>query len=180
MTKKLLVLVFVFIFVFGWFCSSVYSNVLSQISVVSAANDNLEMADSNSFVERYFFNNKERISPSDWIKQDQIDVFRDRVVINLDNPQWAVFTDTNSMDPVIDANAHAIEIIPQSPDQINVGDIVSYDSSYVDGAVIHRVIEIGEDEGGWYCRTKGDNNALEDPGKIRFNQILRVLVAIIY
>ncbi len=180
MTKKLLVLVFVFIFVFGWFCSSVYSNVLSQVPILRTDNDNIQVADSNSFVERYFFNNKERISPSDWIKQDQIDIFKDRVVITLDNPQWAVFTDTNSMDPVIDANAHAIEIIPQSPDQINLGDIVSYDSEYVDGAVIHRVIEVGEDEDGWYIRTKGDNNSLEDPGKIRFEQILRVLVAIIY
>ena len=179
MTNKILPLVFIIIFVFGWFCSSAYSTVLSTISVISPGDDNLQVAD-NPGIDRYIFKNKERISPSDWIEQSQIHVYEDKVVIDINNPQWAIFTDTNSMDPVIDEGAHAIEVVPESPDQIHVGDIVSYNSEYADGTIIHRVVEIGEDSEGWYFKAKGDNNAFGDPGRIRFEQVQRVLVAIIY
>ena len=122
----------------------------------------------------------ERDSPSDWIKEDQIKVYNDKVIINLRDAEWASFTNTNSMDPVIDEKANAIEIIPKSADDIHVGDIISYNSDYADGTIIHRVIKISEDDRGWYCIVKGDNNQSPDPGKIRFKQIKRVLVAIIY
>ncbi|MBN1157149.1 signal peptidase I [Candidatus Woesearchaeota archaeon] len=119
-------------------------------------------------------------SPSDWITEDQIRVYDDRVIIDIENPEWARFTDTNSMDPVFDYGSNAIEIVPEKPEQIHVGDIVSYKSKYASGTIIHRVIEIGNDEDGWYARMKGDNNPIEDPEKIRFGQIQRVVVAIIY
>ena len=122
----------------------------------------------------------EKDSPGDWIKEDQIKVYNDKVIINLKDAEWASFIDTNSMDPVLDETANAIQIIPKSTDDIKVGDIISYKSDYADGTIIHRVIRIGNDEKGWYCIVKGDNNQSPDPGKIRFNQIKRVLVAIIY
>ena len=122
----------------------------------------------------------EKNSPGDWIKEDQIKVYNDKVIINLKDAEWASFTNTNSMDPVLDEKTNAIEIIPKSSGNIHVGDIISYKSDYADGTIIHRVIKIGSDEEGWYCIVKGDNNQSPDPGKIRFNQIKRVLVAIIY
>lgn len=136
-----------------------------------------------SFLERplsLFQEGVERASPSDWIKEDQIKVYNDRVIIDLKDAEWASFTDTNSMDPVLDETANAIEIIPKSADDIHVGDIISYKSDYADGTIIHRVIKIGSDEEGWYYIVKGDNNQSPDPGKIRFKQIKRVVVAIIY
>jgi len=123
---------------------------------------------------------EERASPHDFITEKQIKVYKDRVVIMIDNPEWAAFTDTNSMDPVLDAESNAIEIVPRSTRDIHVGDIVSYKSRYADGTILHRVVEIGEDKDGWYCRMKGDNISKIDPEKIRFKQIQRVVVAIIY
>ncbi len=122
----------------------------------------------------------DRASPHDRIREDQIKVYSDHVLIKVDNPQWASFADTKSMDPVIDKGANAIQIVPQSKEEIHVGDIISYNSDYASGVIIHRVIHIGYDEEGWYCIAKGDNNPRQDPGKIRFSQIRRVLVAIIY
>ena len=124
--------------------------------------------------------NPERDSPFDHIKESDIQVFDDKVILNLDNPQWARFTDTNSMDPVLDAESNAIEIIPKSPEDINVGDIISYQTKKMSGTIIHRVIEIGEDDDGWYARTKGDNNPTADPSKIRFSDVKRMVVAIVY
>ncbi|MBD3361592.1 hypothetical protein GF358_02240 [Candidatus Woesearchaeota archaeon] len=121
---------------------------------------------------------KERASPHDWIKEQDIKMYNDGVTINLENPQWAVFADTNSMDPIIDAGAHAIEIIPKTPDDVHVGDIVSYQSG--SSTIIHRVIKTGEDSKGWYAEFKGDNNPVKDPEKVRFKDIKRIVVAVIY
>jgi hypothetical protein len=125
-------------------------------------------------------NSSELSSPFDRIKESQISVYRDRVMIDLKNAEWATFTDTNSMDPIIDSGANALEIVPASEKDIHLGDIVSYESDFTDGVLIHRVVEIGYDELGWYMKAKGDNNNSQDPGRIRFSQVKRVVVAIIY
>jgi signal peptidase I len=119
-------------------------------------------------------------SPTDRIDEDQIIVTNEKVVLNIKGAEWASFTDTNSMDPVIDEGAHAIEIIPTSEDDVQIGDIIAYKSEYAEGTIIHRIVFKGQDDKGTYFVLKGDNNPINDPGKIRFEQIKRVVVAIIY
>ena len=123
---------------------------------------------------------QEHPSPYNWINQSSIHVSESSVRIDIKNPEWATFTDTNSMDPVIDAESHAIQIVPTSEDMVHVGDIISYQSEYAEGIIIHRVIETGRDEEGWYATVRGDNLRSNDPGKVRFSQVRRILVAIIY
>ena len=129
-----------------------------------------------------FFGNNvgEVASPADRIKESQIHVYENQIVIDLPHASWATFVDTNSMDPMLDIEANSIEIKPESADAVQVGDIISYRSEYVDGVIVHRVIEKGEDSEGVYFIARGDNNSAEDPGKIRFEQIVGVLVAVIY
>ncbi len=118
-------------------------------------------------------------SPKERINASNIFVYNDRVIIKINNPKWAIFTDTNSMDPVIDKEAKAIEI-DANCDDIQVGDIVSYESKIYNTVIIHRVIDIGYDDKGKYFIFKGDNNKIEDPEKVRCDQLKRVVVAIIY
>jgi hypothetical protein len=125
-------------------------------------------------------NGGDKPSPSDHIKEHQIHVYKNRIIIDIENAAWARFTDTNSMDPVIDIRSNSIEISPKDPDDIQLGDIISYKSNYADGIIIHRVVLIGYDEKGWYAILQGDNLEKPDPGKIRFDQILGVVVGIIY
>lgn len=125
-----------------------------------------------------FFSAPEMSSPSDWIKESQIKVYSDQVIISLNNPSWASFTNTNSMDPFLDETSNAIEIKPKSPEDIQPGDIISFRTEL--GIIIHRVIEKGEDGQGTYFLVKGDNNTFRDPFKVRFKDIQGVLVAIIY
>ncbi len=120
----------------------------------------------------------ERSSPQDWIRQEQIKVYKDRVVIDLPNVTWATLTNTNSMDPLLDENANVLEIFPSSAEEINVGDVISYRTPY--GLIIHRVVGIGVDEAGDYFIAQGDNNPLADPLKIRFADIHGVVVAVFY
>jgi len=122
------------------------------------------------------FNNEVDEIPKDRIKEDQIFVYPDRVLINLDNAKISYYADTNSMLPFIDEGANGIEILVDKED-IEVGDILNFE---VDEKVIsHRVIEIGNDKEGWFAITQGDNNFLED-GKVREDQIISVLVGVLY
>ena len=125
-------------------------------------------------------NSEDIDSPYDRIKESQIKVYKDKVVIEIEDAQWASFEDTNSMDPILDEGANAIQVIPKSYHDIHVGDIISYESEYAEGIFVHRVVKVGFDPDGWYCIAKGDNNPDLDPGKIRFSQIKKVVIAIIY
>lgn len=117
------------------------------------------------------------LSPSNHLGEDQIKVFSDRVIISLENVSWARFTDTNSMDPVLDNGANTLEIKPTSPESINPGDIISY--RHGNDILIHRVVETGYDDEGWYSLVKGDNTN-DLPAPVRFQEINGLVVGILY
>jgi len=117
-------------------------------------------------------------TPGDWIKQDQIKVYPNQIILNVKDAAWATFTPTGSMKPILDEKTNALEIKPSSPNDINLGDIIAYTSP--DGTIIHRVIEKNIDENGIYFLVKGDNNPSEDQVKVRFENITGVVIAIIY
>lgn len=116
-------------------------------------------------------------APSDWIKDDSIQVFNDRVVIFLNNASLGSYASTGSMKPILDAGANGIRIVPSNESQIHVGDIVTYKKG--NDLIIHRVIDEGNDSRGRWFIVKGDNNNLAD-GKIRFSDIKYVTVGILY
>ncbi len=120
----------------------------------------------------------EQLSPASRVSENQIQIFSDHVAIQIPNVQWASFTDTNSMDPLLDVGAHGLQIIPSKKSDIHVGDIITY--KYDTERIIHRVVYISQDSKGWYCIVKGDNNKVADPGKVRFKQIDRLLIGILY
>src|SRR3989344_6589440 len=121
----------------------------------------------------------ERDSPSDWVKERKIEMRPDGVLIKVDNPQWAILTNTNSMDPVFDETSHLIQVFPKSKDEIHVGDIVSYQSP-LGFMIVHRVVQIDTDSEGWYAILKGDNNPSQDPWKVRWGMVRRVTVMVVY
>jgi len=121
---------------------------------------------------------KAQPSPADRISREQVKVFSDRIILNISNATWAQFLDTNSMDPVLNSGAMSIEVVPDSPSDIQVGDIISYRQD--DYYIVHRVIETGYDDSGWFCRTKGDNSPWPDPQPVRFSDITGVVVGVLY
>ena len=124
---------------------------------------------------------KEKSSPFDRINEEQIHVLEDRVIVELRNAERAMIADTNSMDPLIDKDSSVLQIVPDSPEDIHVGDIISYSPNYdKELVIIHRVVEIGKDEEGYYYKAKGDNSPWVDPGKIRFENVSRILVGVLY
>ena len=84
------------------------------------------------------------------------------------------------MDPTLDEGANGIEIPVSEATELNIGDIVSYQASWNETLISHRIIDIQEDEQGIYYTLKGDNNSTIDPEKVRQNQIKYKLIGVIY
>ena len=116
-------------------------------------------------------------APGDWIDDGQIKVYNDRVVIDLAGASLSRYAATGSMKPLLDAGSNGIRVVPESEEQIDVGDIISFRDG--NELIVHRVIEKGEDFEGVYFITKGDNNSVSD-GKVRFSQIKYVTVGVIW
>jgi len=84
---------------------------------------------------------------------------------------------SGSMEPVLYRGD--IVIIDSNPNvnNIQVGDIVVYKATWFNQPVIHRVIEIGDDQNGNKAMvTKGDNNPSPDPAIVYPNQIISKVV----
>jgi len=122
-----------------------------------------------------WINSKE--APSDFINENQIEISPDRVIIYVKNASLSSYAKTGSMKPVLDENSNGIKIKPVSEEEINIGDIITFqEGNYL---VIHRVIQKGSDENGIYFITKGDDNNVSDE-KIRFKDIRYKTIALIY
>jgi hypothetical protein len=185
MEKKLL-LGIVLVFLMGWASASIFAYMngsdyeVQQPIERNNGGGGVITASTGVVFEEEPNTTKEKPSPKERVFQKDIFVFEDEVVIKIDNPQWAIFTDSNSMDPLIDSESKAIEIVPGDYSELQVGDIVAYESRIKKATVIHRIVFIGRDQNGWYALMKGDNNEHNDPERVRFDQVKRVVVAIIY
>ena len=113
-------------------------------------------------------------APSDWINESQINIISEFVCIYGKNGSISNYAPSGSMKPTFDTGANGIRIVPSSPEQIEVGDIVTWGDN-----IVHRVIQEGIDgEDYWYI-TKGDNSPSPD-NKIRFSDIKYVTIGILY
>ena len=133
--------------------------------------------DLGGFEKPFSTNSTQVEAPHDFVKENKILVYSDKVVIMLDHPTISEYAPTGSMRPLFDYGANGVRIKPTSVSDIHVGDIVTYQSG--EDLIVHRVIEIGSDNEGAYFVTKGDNNSSAD-GKIRYPDIKYITVAIIY
>ena len=115
--------------------------------------------------------------PNNYINKNQIQVEEDRIIIYIKNAKISRYASTGSMLLLLGENANGIEIIPLSPEQISIGNLVTFESQ--GELIIHRVIDKGQDSKGYWFVTKGDNNPKTD-GKIYFSQVKYITIALIY
>ncbi len=116
-------------------------------------------------------------APFDFIHENQIKVYDDKIVINVNEASIGKYAPTGSMKPVLDENSNGIRIKPKLEKDIHIGDIITFrKDNYL---IIHRVVDIGIDNQGNYFITKGDNNNIVD-GKVRFKDIEYITVGVLY
>jgi hypothetical protein len=53
-------------------------------------------------------------APSDFVKEGEIEIFKDKVVIHVENPSMSRYAPTGSMRPLLDQGANGIRIRPSS------------------------------------------------------------------
>lgn len=116
-------------------------------------------------------------APSDFIKESQISITKDKIIINIENASLSAYAPTGSMTPLFDEGANGIRIVPKSEDEISVGDIITYKKDSM--LIVHRVVQEGTDNEGTYFITQGDNNDYADE-KVRFSDIKYKTIGILY
>jgi len=155
---------------------------LQREVILELENENIQLRIANLALRNKTLTLTENISrlPHPQSRVDLRDVFvgEREVLIKIPLAQEGIVAASNSMDPVLEENNIVLEVTPQSPAELYIGDIIIYQSG--DSRVIHRIVDIGYDAEGWYAITKGDNNPLPDPAKVRFVQVLGVVIGIIY
>jgi uncharacterized Fe-S cluster-containing protein len=153
------------VFLLGFFSCTLF--------IFSISLSNLEIPFGTGFI----VSNHLEKAPSDWLKEENILILDDKIILKLEGATLSSYIDSGSMSPTLDENTNGIRIVPKSEEDIEVGDIISY--RFAGMLIVHRVIEKGADDDGIYFIIKGDNNLIGD-GKIRFKDIEYVTVAIIY
>ncbi len=137
---------------------------------------------------RMFSGTKERPSPSDIVPRNnivhsgdagRIEVSLTGIAIPFSQPPkvWVPpVPDTNSMDPVLDAEHNNILIAGADEedqrrlvDFLKVGDIAVY--QVADVRAIHRIVKIETDSSGRRFTFKGDSNPRADPYLVRAESI---------
>ena len=67
--------------------------------------------------------------------------------------------------------------VENNPKNIQIGDIITYNATWIPEEVLHRVIAIHKAENGTtYFIAKGDNNPVQDPEPVYQNQIVSKVV----
>jgi len=123
------------------------------------------------------FNSDNNSAPFDFIQEKDIKIYDDKIVINIGGASLSRYAPTGSMRPVLDEGSNGIRIVPESENDIHIGDIISFKQD--DMLIVHRVVEIGNDEQGIYFITKGDNTGIVD-GKVRFEDIKYITIGVLY
>lgn len=135
------------------------------------------LVDNGSISGFFIFPDKKVFSPGDFIKEENIYADNEKVIIYLEKPILSRYNNSGSMLPTLNEFSNGVSFKPNSLDEVNVGDVVSFEQDGI--SIIHRVVEKNVDEKGVYFITRGDNNNVDDE-KIRYEDIDSVIVAIIY
>lgn len=168
---KRLIIGIVLAFCLGWLASLAVGTPSAPVNPVETAQETV----------RFFAEPQDVPGPTTSLQANQVHVFNDHVRIDLKGAIPAVFTDTDSMGATLDKGTIAIEVPITDIDQLQEGDIGSYVTPLAPGAtIIHRVVETGVDEEGPYWIFQGDGLSTTDPAKVRFEQLRREVVGLLY
>ena len=159
-----------------------YNDTLQLKAAVALLENELNESERLNLLLQKRLNATSSISAIDFsrISRDQVQIYPDRVVLQATNVFPVKFTNSTSMYPFINQNVFALQVRPQSPDDLAVGDIIGFQSKAFNTLIIHRIVQVGYDTDGWYAVTKGDTNTQPDPGKVRFSDVQGVLIGLIY
>ena len=116
-----------------------------------------------------------QIESTSHISFDSIKVYPDEIRIVQPGLQYARVK-SDSMAPLLTHDSTVFEKIPSSPDEIKVGDIISFYEPSADAIILHMVIKIIQKDGKTYYITKGIANEKEDDWLVPFENVKGIMV----
>src|SRR3989338_6727396 len=96
----------------------------------------------------------EQASPGNWVDESEIIATADKVVAAIPRAYIVRYTNTNSMDPMLDETSTGIEI-PYNNQELQAGDVISYEHKGI--LMVHRIAAIEESREGKTFLMQGDN-----------------------
>jgi len=106
---------------------------------------------------------------------DKISVYPDRIQIDQPGIRYAKVT-SNSMAPIITDKSTVFEKTPISPEEIKIGDTISYYEPTTNSVILHNVIEIQQKEGKTSYKTKGLANEKPDPWTVPYENVKGIMI----
>ena len=106
---------------------------------------------------------------------DSIKVYADKVQIEVPDMHYAK-VNSDSMAPFITHDSVVFEKTPSSPEEIHIGDIISFYEPSQDKTVLHIIIEIVQIDGKTYYKTKGTANPEADPWLVPYENVKGIMV----
>lgn len=106
---------------------------------------------------------------------DAYKVYPDNLQINYPGLKYAKVS-SDSMAPLITHDSVVFEKAPESPDDIHIGDVISFYEPSVDGIVLHMVIDIVQSDTTTHYQTKGVANAEADPWLVPYSNVKGIMV----
>lgn len=114
-------------------------------------------------------------TPKDRVDEKDIQLRHDKVIIKLSEASLSTLEDANSDSSLFSPGTQGLVMNISSASELKEGDIVSYYSSSKGRMVFGRISKIGTDKQGWYAQLYSEGRL-----KIRFNQLNKVVVAVLY
>ena len=153
------------IFLFGFLSANIFTYVY-MYGLESPFSNNFGLSGDNS-----------EKAPSNFINEKDIKIYGDKIVIEVPGASLSRYAPTGSMKPVLDEGSNGIRVVPESENDIEIGDIITFRQDNF--LIVHRVVDMGTDSEGTYFITKGDNNSITD-GKVRFKDIKYITIGVIW
>jgi len=157
---------------------ALHENVILQNQKVRNVSQELSevTAERNAYILRE--DNITLAGPQKRVDISDVVISEDAAMINIEELTPGIIAPSGSMFPLLQKDTIVLEKAPEDFNELLPGDIIIF--TYKDTRIIHRIVSVGWDEEGWYANTKGDNNPLADPFKVRFADVKGVVVGIIY
>src|SRR3989344_6392827 len=102
MMDKLSLIAGMCLFIAGWLGGSIADLSNDQSGIQSTTPLDTESYFNQLAPDQSVSVIRDKPSPKERISRSDVFVYDDQVILNIENPEWAVFADTKSMDPVID------------------------------------------------------------------------------
>ncbi len=101
-----------------------------------------------------------------------------RIYLNWDTPISGSKTTGISMNPLVGESSVVLYQLQTASTGIEVGQIILFENEL--GIIMHQVVEIGQDDLGWYAITRGYNNPANDSIKVREGNLKGIALGVMW